>query len=165
MDLCFSTGDIRVPPARHGCQPLSIDGYHLEWRLPTSAELAALSPDEGFDAARLSLIAHCVLRASLGTQQIAPADLPATVQTALADAVAGADPQADVELAATCPACGHANRVAFDVAAFFWEELNDWARRTLLDVHALASAYGWPEREVLAMSAFRRHVYLEMLGV
>jgi hypothetical protein len=32
----------------------------------------------------------------------------------------------------------------------------------LYDVHALASAYGWREADVLAMSPMRRQVYLEL---
>ena len=37
------------------------------------------------------------------------------------------------------------------------------ARRLLLDVHQLASAYGWSEMEILSLSATRRNAYLEMV--
>jgi hypothetical protein len=33
-----------------------------------------------------------------------------------------------------------------------------------MDVHALASAYGWSEREILALSDTRRRLYLEMVS-
>ena len=42
--------------------------------------------------------------------------------------------------------------------------LDAWARATLLDVHLLATAYGWSEPEVLALSALRRRYYLELSG-
>jgi hypothetical protein len=77
--------------------------------------------------------------------------------------MAAADPRADVELALACPACAHEWTAAFDAAAFLWSELDAWTRRTLHDVHTLATAYGWTEAEVLALGR-RRHVYLELVG-
>jgi hypothetical protein len=50
------------------------------------------------------------------------------------------------------------------VVAYFWSEINAWAYRLLGEVHSLASAYGWREEDILAMSPWRRHVYLEMVG-
>jgi hypothetical protein len=81
----------------------------------------------------------------------------------LNDALAEADPQADIELALACPACGQVSRHEFDVLAFFWSELQAWARNLLLEVHALAQAYGWTEPQVLALSPRRRRLYLEIL--
>ncbi len=53
--------------------------------------------------------------------------------------------------------------VAFDIVSFLWNELNAWAIRTLREVHILASAYGWSETDILAMSPWRRQFYLEVL--
>jgi hypothetical protein len=47
--------------------------------------------------------------------------------------------------------------------SFFWQELDDWADRVLRDVHELASAYGWPENEILALSPRRRQCYLDLI--
>jgi hypothetical protein len=33
------------------------------------------------------------------------------------------------------------------------------------EVHTLAAMYGWRETDILAMSAWRRQRYLEMIGV
>ncbi|HEY8086966.1 MAG TPA: hypothetical protein VIF09_03955 [Polyangiaceae bacterium] len=163
MELSFRTSDVRAPrTALPG--PLAVEGYEVEWRLPTSGDLAELRPDEAPDAARARLVEGCVVRARRGEEDVLPRDLPAAVREALARAVESADPQADVALTAPCPECGHSNEVPFDVATFFWEELNAWALRTLQDVHTLACAYGWSEREVLSMTSFRRQLYLEMLG-
>jgi hypothetical protein len=75
-----------------------------------------------------------------------------------------ADPQADVQLALTCPACGHQWEATFDIASFFWSEIDSWAHRILREVHTLASAYGWREADILAMSPQRRQLYLEMVS-
>jgi hypothetical protein len=52
----------------------------------------------------------------------------------------------------------------FDMPAYFWSEIQMGARRLLQEVHALASAYGWRESEILMLSAARRRAYLEMVG-
>jgi hypothetical protein len=78
--------------------------------------------------------------------------------------MAEADPQADVQLALSCPDCGHSWLAAFDIVSYFWSEVNSWAQRLLGEVHTLASFYGWSERDILAMSPVRRHIYLDMIG-
>ena len=75
-----------------------------------------------------------------------------------------ADPQADTQLSLTCPTCARVWQQAFDIVSYLWAEIGDWARRTLQEVHALATAYGWREADILAMSAQRRQWYLEMIG-
>ena len=83
---------------------------------------------------------------------------------AIASAMAAHDPDADVRIALECPACSCAWELHFDIVSYFWSELDDWAHRTLADVHALASAYGWTEHTVLALSPMRRRIYLDMVG-
>ena len=77
---------------------------------------------------------------------------------------AAGDPQADLEVNLTCPACGHRWAALVDVAAFLWTELKAQARRLLREVHTLALAYGWRESDILAMSSRRRQAYLDMVG-
>jgi hypothetical protein len=78
--------------------------------------------------------------------------------------MAEADALGDVQLALTCPQCGHEWQAPFDIASFLWTEINAWAHRTLQDVHELARAYGWREADILALSPWRRQVYLEMIS-
>jgi hypothetical protein len=54
--------------------------------------------------------------------------------------------------------------MAFDIAAYLWQEVDARARRALRDTHTLARAYGWREADILAMSDFRRQQYLEMVA-
>jgi len=54
--------------------------------------------------------------------------------------------------------------MTFDILTYLWSEIEDWAQRLLLEVHTLALAYGWSERDILAMSPRRRRLYLEMVG-
>jgi len=69
-----------------------------------------------------------------------------------------------VRLDLACPSCGHLGQAIFDISAIFWAEISAQARRLLREIHLLASAYGWREADILAMSARRRQAYLEMIG-
>ena len=69
-----------------------------------------------------------------------------------------------MNLALDCPACGAHWQSVFDIVTFLWGEIEDWAQRLLYDVHLLASAYGWSERDIVAMTPRRRRMYLEMVG-
>ncbi|MFD0428254.1 hypothetical protein ACFQ60_09340 [Streptomyces zhihengii] len=69
---------------------------------------------------------------------------------------------ADVTLSIACPECGEATPAELDITSYLWTELDTWARDLLLDVHLLASAYGWSEPEILALSPTRRRYYLEL---
>ena len=84
------------------------------------------------------------------------------VQRRIAEAVEAADPGADLTLDVACPECGGATRAELDIASYLWTELDAWARDVLLDVHLLATAYGWSEPEILALSPTRRRYYLEL---
>jgi hypothetical protein len=73
------------------------------------------------------------------------------------------DPGADIRLSLVCEDCEHAWAAPFDIAAVFWDEVDARARALLAAVHALARAYGWNEREVLALGEQRRSAYLDMV--
>ncbi len=51
-----------------------------------------------------------------------------------------------------------------DIGRFLWREVSVAARRMLAEVHLLASAYGWAERDILALCPVRRAAYLELAG-
>jgi hypothetical protein len=62
-----------------------------------------------------------------------------------------------------CPACGHAWHSTFDVGEALWAEVQRAAEQSLLEVDALARAYGWTEAEVMALSPVRRAAYLQLV--
>ena len=129
--------------------------------LPIPLAVAA-STDEALP--HQQLLERCLLAVRYqGTEQ-AIDQLPTDVEQAVGARMAQADPQADVQLALSCPGCRHHWQAPFDIVSFFWNELHAWACRILRDVHTLASAYGWREADILAMSSWRRQVYLEMVN-
>jgi len=138
-------------------------GYCVEFRLPNSLDVAALENAASVEAARTTLLARCMLSAERDGEEVAASQLPMELVSEVADRMSVADPQADVRLDCICPACGHAWHAAFDIVSFFWTEINAWAARMLREIHRLASAYGWREADVLALSPTRRRLYLELI--
>lgn len=151
---------------------ISFEGITVTFRLPTSEDLAAVVPfgasghaDETAQA-RQHLLKRCVMAITLADDQtaVAPlevASLPEDVVFALTEAMIDLDPQADIAFNVDCEECAHNWSVDLDIAAYFWTEASALAQRLLADVHTLASAYGWAEADILAMSDIRRRFYLD----
>jgi hypothetical protein len=166
LELVYDVADVRASPDARaaGEMSLTIEGYEVHFRLPNSLDLAAAADQPDVAAGRRLLLERCVLRAVHHGEE-RPADrLPPGVVDAMGQRMAQADPQGDVQLDLACPACSRRWQAGFDIAAFFWSEIDAWACRTLRNVHALASAYGWSETEILSMSPSRRQAYLEMVS-
>jgi hypothetical protein len=72
---------------------------------------------------------------------------------------------AEIRIELACPECPARPALDLDVAGFLLREIAAAARRLMREIHELASAYGWSERDLTAMSPARRAAYLEMLSV
>ncbi|HSU13650.1 hypothetical protein [Longimicrobium sp.] len=165
LELDFEVDDVRMDASPSaGPIALAVDGFELAVRLPTSADAADAARARGVDGARRLLLERCVVDAREGGEARAPGDLPDPVVRAVAAEMVEADPQAEVRLSLTCPACGHGWEALFDIVSFLWSEIEAWGERTLREVHSLARAYGWREGDVLALTPARRRRYLEMVG-
>ena len=71
---------------------------------------------------------------------------------------------AEMMFALDCPTCSRREMADFDIARFLWAETRRAAAHLLSEIHELASAYGWSEEAIAAMSAQRRSAYMEMLN-
>jgi hypothetical protein len=151
-------------PAPADCVRVAVADFVVDARHPAESDLLALSGSVDPVRTRRRLFERCVVAAANGNGPVAAETLPEPVVAAVSDALAAADPQADIELALVCPACGRHGTAWFDVASFLWSEIDAKATRVLRDVHALAAAYGWSETAILGLSPARRRFYLEMLG-
>jgi hypothetical protein len=156
--------DILVPAATAPAPlAITVGRYEMTVRLPDSTDLEALVPGGDADLARI-LLGRCLLDARRDGRCCPPERLPQSVVLAVARQMAAADPQADVELALTCPGCRHEWLAPFDIAAFLWLEIDAWARRLLDEIACLARAFGWREADVLALGPRRRGYYLDRAG-
>lgn len=128
----------------------------IRFRLPTLDDLAAIAADAAPERAADALLQACVVQSET-TDTIGARDLAIARMAEL-------DPLADPTIALTCDACGVQFESAFDIAGFLWREIEAATKRTFREVHVLASRYGWAEADLLAMSAARRQVYLDLIG-
>ncbi len=157
LEFSFRAEEVRVEPpdAESGEATSSFDGREIRFRLPTAVDVVDACRAPGVDAARSLLLDRCLLDHK-------PDDLSADAIAQIEGRMAELDPQAGIEIALTCPACGTDWSLPFDIESFLWAELEGWATRTARDVHTLASAYGWSEAEILALGR-RRLLYLELV--
>jgi hypothetical protein len=165
VEANFAAADISMTaePSADLFHTFESGGYGLRFRLPECGDLASLdSSTAGLDP-RINLLERCVAEARVNGGDVAVHQLPTEVVSALSVKMAELDPQGDVQLALNCPACHHHWTAPFDVVSFLWTEIECWANRLLREVHVLASAYGWRESDILALSDARRRAYLEIL--
>ena len=165
LEFGIKAAEIRATPTVGPTEmmDLSHTDYEVRFRLPNSLDMTCLDPKADNRTNRQRLLTRCVLVARRAGAEITPDELPPEVVAAIAERMAEADPQAEVQLALACPKCAHHWQVPLDILSFFWSEINAWAIRLLHDVHVLASAYGWREADILAMSPKRRQAYLELV--
>ena len=168
VESSFTTRDIQVeppePPSGDASFQLCEQGCVVDYRLPTSEDvLGAVQCTSDLSAATQALLRRCVVAARRDGSALDPAELPATVVTVLGAAMQQRDPGAELRIALTCPACQHFWSLTFDIVAYLWSEIDDWAQRLLADVFVLARACGWSERDILALSPTRRQTYLDMV--
>jgi hypothetical protein len=167
LEFSLNVADIRcdAPESKNQLLQAQIGDYSIDFRPVNTVDLM----EAGRGAADLSriqgmLIKRCVREIRRQEEKPAVEHLPPHVVEALTVRMTEADPQADIRLSLCCPACSHGWQAAFDIVSFFWSEIEDWALRTLREIHLLASAYAWREADILAMSSLRRHIYLGMIG-
>lgn len=127
------------------------------YRLPTGRDLARATAEVDAQRAAARILEACRIDAGESWEWSQEEQEEVGQQMALAD------PMAEILIDIRCPICGHESSETFDISTFFWEELEARAKRILGEIHALASAYGWTEREVLSLSDNRRAMYVEMV--
>jgi hypothetical protein len=138
-------------------QPVAFHGS--TFRLPTSRDLARIAGETDSQRAAFLLLQNCTI-------DPAASDPPRWSQSEIeeiAEKMALADPLAEITLGFECPVCQHTSEEILDLSSFLWAEIETRAKRLLLEIHALASSYGWAESAILAMSDVRRATYLQMV--
>jgi hypothetical protein len=157
LELVVSVDDLLQTGA-----PVSrdVEAAGVRCRLPCLRDLAAVARER--DAARgaRQLLERCLLDAGCGGASA----LSDIALREVEDALEAADPNADLAFDLCCEACGHVGMAQLDAGAVLWDEIDARARTLLGEVHLLAAAYGWTEREILALGAERRASYLSMVA-
>lgn len=161
LDLTLHTEELLLPPylAPAPRYTLSVgERDELTFRLATGADQEVIA---AFAAVDLAAAATELARRCLDLGAGAPPN--AEIQAYLSAAMAERDPQAELLLNHTCPACNHSFSTLFDTAMFLFDEVAARAGLLFREVHALARTYHWSEAEILSLSFRRRQTYLALL--
>ena len=158
VELEFEVADVERPPGPDGPVTAGDGLWSLSWRSPDTSDFCHAATATTVDAARQILLERCLtVTGGNGDPQV-----PGHLMSQLMELAAAADPQADVQLALTCPACRAAWQAPFDIGVFLWKHIETTALRLLADVHELAASYCWSEAEILSLSPARRSAYLQL---
>lgn len=163
LEFTVDTTTLLKPGPESVTGQVSASHWHIDYHLPTSLDLATIASQSALPVARRQLIERCITRVEYDSEELETPTLPETVISALAAAMIEQDPQIEMEFKLVCSTCEHHWTGFFDIVAFFWEELEIQARRLLHEVHTLATAYGWHESAILALSPLRRQSYLKLV--
>lgn len=162
----FSTRDIIHSLARAESESVvgvELHGYDVQLRLPTSRDIEEVIGLPSGEA-RAALLRRCITRAVRDGAPQDPASVPDEVMDAVLAELSRRDPLAELQIEVSCEACGHARPMSFDIGEHLWGDISECATRLLREVHLLASAYHWTERDICRLSAARRRAYLDLLG-
>lgn len=127
-----------------------LDGGEGAFRLPTAADQLAIS-------------VHPEPLLELERRCFRPANLSKIVRRKMEAAMEALAPNLCGVLEGLCPRCKARVQVGFDPQRYVVEELRQRAAFVFEEVHLLASAYGWHERDILAMPQSRRVRYANLI--
>jgi len=82
------------------------------------------------------------------------------IETALAEH----DPLVDFTVSCVCPTCAVPSEIGLDLERVALDRLTAIRAALLDEVHVLASAYGWSEREILGIAPERRGRYRDLIN-
>jgi hypothetical protein len=122
------------------------------FRLPTGDDECAVLTLPPEEAAR-ALLRRCWLEGEVAVDE-----------PALLEALQRVGPVLDLELAASCPECGHSQALHFDMQRYLLGALAREAESLVYEVHRLALAYGWILEEILSLSRRRRRSYAALVS-
>jgi hypothetical protein len=146
------------------------------FRLPTSRDLASVVQETDPRLAAIRLVENCRL-ATVNDEETSADDARFAVDPSdqhlgtwsdedleeIGEQMALADPLAETRLTLHCPKCEVDWEESLDMTSFLWTEIDVRVRRLLLEIHILATAYGWTEAEILSLGENRRVRYVEMV--
>jgi hypothetical protein len=133
------------------------------FRLPTSRDLADAAQETDPRMGAIRIVENCCLAPQQSRSTPTGSSWSDEELEEIGERMALADPMAETRLTLHCPKCANDWDEALDIVTFLWEEIEARARRLLLEIHTLASAYGWSEAEILSLTGDRRARYAEMV--
>jgi hypothetical protein len=163
-------------PKRYFEETMVADGvrFRVQFRIPSAADLEeALSDSNRVCSDAVQVVLYRSVEwvrlqseeSELANENALPLDAwPADLMTRISERMEELDPQAEINLNLTCPACQHCFTTVLDIGDYLLRELTAREQRRYQEVHQLALAYHWSEADILNMSQRRRQLYLNLLS-
>jgi hypothetical protein len=157
LGLTVAVTDLLRP--ERGAEPREVTVAGLRCRPPCLQDLAAIARERDPARAARRLLERCRLLDGGDDDVVLDDEAVRAVEDALEDA----DPHADLAFDVRCEACGCSSTAQLDPGEVLWDDITARARVLLAEVHQLACAYGWSERDILALAPERRASYRAMV--
>lgn len=144
---------------------VEVEGYQVHIKVPTSLDIEeVLVGRNPAESGTTALLKRCIVSTTRTGAAVSADQLPESLTHTLINTMADAQELADIRFGLTCSDCQTTWSAPFDITRFLWNEIDHLARRLLHEVHRLASAYGWTDRDILLLPPRRRAFYLECIG-
>jgi hypothetical protein len=161
-----NVADLRYPSenkSAHATFNEKVENYKIQFRLPNSYDLLKVSSRD-YRSDPKKLLAECIIDVQRNEHPCIADELPSQVMAVLDERMAMEDPQANIMMNLSCPACSHFWEAQFDIVSYLWTEIDSWAKHMLQDVAVLAAAFGWSESQILNLSPQKRQHYLDIIN-
>lgn len=162
LGLTIAVSDLLLPATAP--EPREVTAAGLRCRPPCLRDLAAIARERDPASAARHLLDRCRLPGDHDDGDDDGVVLDEETMRAIEDALEAADPHADLAFDVRCETCGHSSTAQLDPGELLWDDVAARARVLLAEVHQLACAYGWSERDILALAPERRASYLSMVA-
>jgi len=168
MDVDLTVSSLLSPPNEDSRQwydlPSDPNTRPLRFRIPTGAdqEWASRLAQTDANAAATALVNLCLAESE--ESPATSASLDDVTADRLGAAILERDPQAEIMLDVTCPACGRGCQTLLDAGGFLCRELEARLPQLYREVHAVALHYHWSEAEILGLTQPQRQRYLDLLA-
>lgn len=165
LELELSVSELLAAVDVAAAEPRTVegDGWEIELRPPTLEELATAraEPDVGLAAERLARA--CVVSCRREGRTIGRSRIPKAALGLVETGLEALDPTG-APIGLVCPSCSNVWSASVDLVTLLSSQLELEARTLLSEIHALASAYGWSERDILALPRERRREYVQLVS-
>ena len=163
IDLDAAAFDLADPDETFSCRPDAAN--ELRVRLPTGADQVGWLDIPSTDADELQrTMATRLVVAVNGVAVASDWCIPQEWIEPLAAELEQHDRGTGLELCTSCPSCGRDAGIALDLEARLLALLRAQQHTLLEQIHQLAAAYHWSERDILALTAQRRRFYLARIA-
>lgn len=148
------------PPDPGATAEIRVGRRRLTFRLPRMSDLAAVAGLEDPEAMRGALARRCLA----GRDRAGEGEFPEAGLEGLGQRWEALDPAANIVLNIDCAGCGRAIAASVDLAGFVARDLDRLVEGLLRDIDTIASAYGWSEAAILALTPARRARYVALIA-